>query len=90
MEASCRSTSRSVAESRPARAVHLDASIHAVGLHVSVPRHAGLGADNRQVFPTTHAIASRGMVLKGNGWSGIAPSPWPMALFTIVIIALAI
>jgi ABC-2 type transport system permease protein len=30
----------------------------------------------------------RGTLLKGNGWSGIAPSLWPMALFTIAIIAL--
>ena len=24
----------------------------------------------------------RGMLLKGNGWSEIAPEMWPMALFT--------
>ena len=43
-----------------------------------------------EIFPTTHALRIvRGMLLKGNGWSGIAPSLWPMALFTIVIIALA-
>jgi hypothetical protein len=29
------------------------------------------------------------MLLKANGWSGIAPSLWPMALFRIAIIALA-
>ena len=43
------------------------------------------------VFPTTHAIRIvRGMLLKGNGWSEIAPEIWPMALFTVVVIAFAI
>jgi ABC-type multidrug transport system permease subunit len=42
------------------------------------------------IFPTTHAMRIvRGMLLKGNGWSEIAPELWPMALFAIVVIAFA-
>ena len=42
------------------------------------------------VFPTTHAMRIvRGVLLKGNGWTEIAPELWPMALFTIVIILFA-
>ncbi len=42
------------------------------------------------VFPTTHAMRIvRGMLLKGNGWAEIAPEIWPMALFTVVVIAFA-
>jgi len=41
------------------------------------------------VFPTTHAMRIvRGMMLKGNGWSEIAPEMWPMALFTVAVCAL--
>jgi ABC-2 type transport system permease protein len=29
------------------------------------------------------------VLLKGNGWSEIAPELWPMALFTIAIILFA-
>ena len=31
----------------------------------------------------------RGMLLKGNGWSEIWPDLWPIALFTLVIVAFA-
>ena len=42
------------------------------------------------LFPTTHAMRIvRGMLLKGNGWSEIAPELWPMALFAVVVIAFA-
>ncbi len=42
------------------------------------------------VFPTTHAMRIvRGILLKGNGWTEIAPELWPMALFTVAIIAFA-
>ena len=44
-----------------------------------------------EVFPTTHAMRIvRGMLLKGNGWSEIAPEMWPMALFTVVVIVFAV
>ena len=42
------------------------------------------------IFPTTHAMRIvRGMLLKGNGLAEIAPELWPMALFTVAIIAFA-
>ncbi len=44
-----------------------------------------------EVFPTTHAMRIvRGMLLKGNGWSEIAPELWPMALFAVCITAFAV
>jgi ABC-type multidrug transport system permease subunit len=43
-----------------------------------------------QIFPTTHAMRIvRGMLLKGNGWTEIAPELWPMALFAVAVIGLA-
>ena len=42
-----------------ARPVHLDAVVHAVGLHVPVPRHAGLGAMGRRDFPDDACDAHR-------------------------------
>ena len=43
-----------------------------------------------EVFPTTHAMRIvRGMLLKGNGWSEIAPELWPIALFTLCVVAIA-
>jgi ABC-2 type transport system permease protein len=42
------------------------------------------------IFPTTHAMRIvRGMLLKGDGWTEIAPELWPMAVFTVAIIAFA-
>lgn len=42
------------------------------------------------LLPTTHAMRIvRGMLLKGNGWSEIAPDIWPIALFTIAVTAFA-
>ena len=42
------------------------------------------------VFPATHAMRIvRGMLLKGVGWTEIAPEIWPMAAFTVAIIAFA-
>ncbi len=43
-----------------------------------------------EILPTTHAMRIvRGMLLKGNGWSEIAPDLWPMALFTLCVVAIA-
>ena len=43
-----------------------------------------------QILPTTHAMRIvRGVLLKGNAWAEIAPQLWPMAAFTVVVIAIA-
>ena len=44
-----------------------------------------------EIFPTTHAIRIvRGVLLKGNGVGAIAPELWPIALFTLFVIAAAV
>jgi ABC-2 type transport system permease protein len=44
-----------------------------------------------EVFPTTHAIrVVRGVLLKGNGFGTIAPELWPIALFTLAVIGVAV
>ena len=42
------------------------------------------------VFPTTHAMRIvHGILLKGNGWSDIAPDIWPVALLTLIVTVFA-
>ena len=44
-----------------------------------------------EVFPTTHAIRIvRGILVKGNGLSEIAPDLWPIALFMLVVAGIAV
>jgi ABC-2 type transport system permease protein len=44
-----------------------------------------------EIFPTTHAIRIvRGVLLKGNSIGAIAPELWPIALFTLFVIAAAV
>jgi ABC-2 type transport system permease protein len=44
-----------------------------------------------EIFPTTHAIRIvRGILLKGNGVDTIVPELWPIALFTLVVVAVAV
>jgi ABC-2 type transport system permease protein len=44
-----------------------------------------------EVFPTTHAMRIvRGMLLKGNGWHEIAPEFWPIAIFALVVVTIAV
>lgn len=44
-----------------------------------------------QIFPTTHAIRIvRGMLLKGDGFWDIVPELWPMGLFALMMVALAV
>jgi ABC-2 type transport system permease protein len=44
-----------------------------------------------EVFPTTHAMRIvRGVLLKGNDASDIVPELWPIALFTLFAVALAV
>jgi ABC-2 type transport system permease protein len=43
-----------------------------------------------EVLPTTHAMRIVcGMLLKGNGWSEIAPDLWPMVLCALCVVAVA-
>ncbi len=43
-----------------------------------------------EFLPMTHAIRIiRGMLLKGNGIAEIVPELWPIALFTVIVIAIA-
>ena len=43
-----------------------------------------------EIFPVTHALRIvRGVLLKGNGLGDIVPELWPIALFTVVIAAVA-
>ena len=44
-----------------------------------------------ELFPTTHAMRIvRGMLLKGNGLDDIMPEVWPLALFALVVIGIAV
>jgi ABC-2 type transport system permease protein len=44
-----------------------------------------------EILPTTHAMRIvRGILLKGNGWTEIAPDIWPMALFMVAAIGVAV
>jgi ABC-2 type transport system permease protein len=44
-----------------------------------------------EVFPTTHAMRIvRGMLLKGNGWHEIAPQLWPIAIFALAAVTIAV
>jgi ABC-type multidrug transport system permease subunit len=44
-----------------------------------------------EVFPTTHAMRIvRGLLLKGNAWPEIAPDLWPIAIFALITVTLAV
>jgi ABC-2 type transport system permease protein len=44
-----------------------------------------------ELFPTTHAMRIvRGMLLKGNSLDDILPELWPLALFALVVIGIAV
>jgi ABC-2 type transport system permease protein len=44
-----------------------------------------------EVFPTTHAMRIvRGVLLKGNGASDILPEVWPIAVFMVATVAIAV
>jgi len=44
-----------------------------------------------EMFPTTHAVRIvRGILIKGNSPPDIVPELWPIALFMVVVIAIAV
>ena len=44
-----------------------------------------------EVFPTTHAMRIvRGVLIKGNGTPDIVPELWPIAVFVVAVIAVAV
>jgi len=44
-----------------------------------------------EVFPTTHAMRIvRGVLIKGNATPDILPDLWPIALFTVAVVAIAV
>jgi ABC-type multidrug transport system permease subunit len=44
-----------------------------------------------EIFPTTHAMRIvRGMLLKGAGWREIAPEFWPIAIFALIVVTIAV
>jgi ABC-2 type transport system permease protein len=44
-----------------------------------------------EVLPLTHFNRLiRGILLKGNGWTDLWPSLWPLLLFTVVVMAVAL
>jgi ABC-2 type transporter len=44
-----------------------------------------------ELFPTTHAMRIvRGVLLKGNSLDDIVPELWPLALFALVVIGIAV
>jgi ABC-2 type transport system permease protein len=44
-----------------------------------------------EIFPTTHAIrVVRGLLLKGNALPDVWPELWPIALFTLAAVLIAI
>ena len=44
-----------------------------------------------EALPLTHIIRiSRGILLKGNGFAEIAPDVWPMAIFAVLAVAVAV
>ena len=44
-----------------------------------------------EIFPTTHAMRIvRGMLLKGNGWNEIWPELWPIGVFALIVIGIAV
>lgn len=44
-----------------------------------------------EILPLTHFLRIlRGILLKGNGWAEIAPNMWPIALFLLVVAAVAL
>ncbi|MBS0250903.1 MAG: ABC transporter permease [Proteobacteria bacterium] len=44
-----------------------------------------------ELFPITHLLRIvRGVLLKGNGLTDVVPEMWPIALFTLVVVAVAV
>ena len=76
----------------PAGTVHAFAVDPAVGLSLPVPPCADLGAmDRRGVPDDAHPTGGRPRYhLKGNTGAEILPNLWPIAVFTLIVAAIAI
>ena len=62
----------------------------AVGLHVPVPRHAGWAQWIGNALPATYFNRLvRGILLKGNAWVDLWPNTWPLIVFTVVMMGIA-
>ena len=73
-------------------AVHADAVVPAVGLHVPVPRHAGLGAVGRRTVsrPPTPCGSCAACCSRATAGTRSRPSCGRSPLFTVVVIVIAI
>ena len=69
----------------------LPADDAAVGLHVPVPGHARAGRSAiGNVLPATYFMRLvRGILLKGNDWADLWPNIWPLMVFTVVMMTIA-
>jgi len=75
----------------PAGTAHAFAVDPAVGLSPPVPRHADLGARIGEAFLMTHILRGRPRYhLKGNTGAEILSNLWPIAVFTPIVVAIAI
>jgi ABC-2 type transport system permease protein len=81
-------------EPAPGDAAHvllLPAEHPALGLHVSVPGMPEWAQAIGSLVPATYFMRLvRGILLKGNDWADLWPNIWPMMIFTVVLMAVAV
>ena len=63
----------------------------AVGVHVSVSRHAAWAQTIGEVLPLTHFLRIvRGILLKGNGLDDVFLHLWQIALFAAIALTIGV
>jgi hypothetical protein len=70
----------------------LSAVATAFRICLSIPRNAGLGPSAWR-NPAAHSLCPhrpRGILLKGNGIGSIAPQLWPITLFVVIAMFIAV